>query len=186
VVRLLAVHPGQAAAHAGAWRRRGCGCALCGARAWALVVCACLRCELQGSAVRLSESVQNLIISQGACSFSTPFARPAGRARARSASAVCRCGGAAGAGARPSGHRTYCRDYCGAGKPGRAPVCRAPAVVCGTRWRQQPSQRSRVCACVLLHSARAVPRCLSLCWCCGGGCAHVWSPDQLSRLLWGR
>jgi hypothetical protein len=78
--------------------------------------------------------------------------------------AACRCGGAAGAGARPSGHRTYCRDDCGAGSAGRAPVCPAPAVVCGTRWRWQPSLASpplvsvRVCCCVsVCCPARSAP-----------------------------
>ena len=80
--------------------------------------------------------------------------------------AACRCGGAAGAGARTSGHRTCCRGCCGAGRAGRAPVCRAPAAVCGTRCRQ-PSLASpplvsvRVCCCV---SACCLARSAPLLW----------------------
>jgi hypothetical protein len=78
--------------------------------------------------------------------------------------AACRCVGAAGVGARTSGHRPSCRDCCGAGSAGRAPVCRAPAGVCGTRWRWQPSLASpplvsvRVCCCVsVCCPARSAP-----------------------------
>ena len=97
------------------------------------------------------------------------------------------------------GHLTCCRDCCGAGTPGRAPVCLVQAVVCGTRRRGPPAHR--VCATSVpgrsLHAVCGVAVCcpdqhrccgpgVTLCHTISIGTTDLECHDAVVRSAWAR